>query len=77
MSHEPLDTTARPAGNDRVGRHQDLFCIHSYAGEQGPPCGWRGSTREASRDATDGTRRCPRCGRTTLIELSDTDTHSL
>lgn len=52
------------------GRVRERFCIHSYAGESGPPCGWRGPESLAPRDAT-GTLHCPRCGRATLLLIPD------
>jgi hypothetical protein len=48
---------------------RELFCIHSYAGEAGPPCGWRGSVVEARSDDAGGAPRCPRCGRVTLLRI--------
>jgi hypothetical protein len=47
----------------------EMFCIHSYAGSSGPPCGWRGKLSAVTRDPRTGERRCPRCGRTTLLEI--------
>lgn len=52
----------------------ELFCIHSYAGESGPPCGWRGRAHEAVHDTKGGALRCPRCGRSTLLEIPPTET---
>ncbi len=47
----------------------ELFCIHSYAGDAGSPCGWRGKSAAARLDR-DGRRRvCPRCGRPTLLPI--------
>jgi len=46
----------------------ELFCIHSYAGESGPPCGWRGAVAAITRH-TAGKPLCPRCGRATLFVI--------
>lgn len=49
---------------------RELFCIHSYAGEKGPPCGWRGFESDVRRDSA-GHAHCPRCGRATLLEIPE------
>lgn len=59
----------QPASHGAPRAARELFCIHSYAGELGPPCGWRGLADELARDRLTGERRCPRCGRTTLMEI--------
>lgn len=65
--HENL----RPPGADRRPWSQsEVFCIHSYAGESGPPCGWHGKVSDAPRDHATGARLCPRCGRATLMAIT-------
>lgn len=69
MSHESTGENT-PAADRAAGRPEfELFCIHSYAGESGPPCGWRGAAGEITGRTASGERRCPRCGRATLMEL--------
>lgn len=67
----PEDTPTGGDGPDGLPAWSacEVFCIHSYAGEAGPACGWRGRLREAALDAKLGKRRCPRCGRATLMPL--------
>lgn len=62
------DSKPEPAGSASPAEY-DVFCIHSYAGESGPPCGWRGRRASLVRDFPGATRRCPRCGRTTLLDI--------
>jgi hypothetical protein len=45
----------------------EVFCIHSYAGEAGSPCGWRGKLAETVPHCR--IRVCPRCGRSTLLPI--------
>lgn len=47
----------------------EVFCIQSYAGEAGTPCGWRGRWHDARKVTSDGKPRCPRCGGPTLLGL--------
>jgi len=47
----------------------EYFCIHSYAGEAGPSCGWRGFLSEAQVRNAKNTPRCPRCARATLMAI--------
>jgi len=60
----------RPAGAVPVRPVHEVFCIHSYAGELGPPCGWYGPASEIVRYDAAGARRCPRCGRATLMDIA-------
>lgn len=69
MSHDASEAGTRSVNDGPVPPPAELFCIHSYAGEAGQPCGWRGVSLEVRRSAITGTRRCPRCGRTTLLEI--------
>jgi hypothetical protein len=72
-NNDSKDGGPRPAGGGVPRTRGEVFCIHSYAGEAGPPCGWRGRWDEILRDAVTGVRRCPRCGRVTLIDLPARD----
>jgi hypothetical protein len=47
----------------------DAFCIHSYSGESGRPCGWRGLLHEARLDEERRLRVCPRCGRPAVMPI--------
>jgi len=47
----------------------EVFCIHSYAGEVGPPCGWRGKLTEIQKRTERGILVCPCCGRATLLPI--------
>jgi hypothetical protein len=67
--HLRMNQNSRPKDHPAPPRREEMFCIHSYAGEMGPPCGWRGPVVEATHCVTTGTRRCPRCGRATLLEI--------
>jgi len=68
MTHDSREEIPARA-NAAAARHNDeLFCIHSYAGEAGPPCGWRGRFAEVRREK-ETPLRCPRCGRATLLEI--------
>ena len=58
-----------PGGRESASPGDELFCIHSYAGEAGPPCGWRGRRMEATRNGKVAALRGPRCGRATLMEI--------
>lgn len=68
MSHDPK-MNPKPANGGPAWSELELFCIHSYAGESGPPCGWRGKAADVVRFTPTGERRCPRCGRPTLMEI--------
>lgn len=68
MSHDSEKRDPMPA-NAAARPPAEFFCIHSYAGESGPPCGWRGSAAATQRDPKAAPRRCPRCGRATLLEI--------
>ncbi|HVU23588.1 MAG TPA: hypothetical protein VHE13_05630 [Opitutus sp.] len=68
MSH---DFPAQPAASRPLPPappSPELFCIHSYAGESGPRCGWRGLAGDV-KFSLAGEPRCPRCGRATLMQL--------
>jgi len=54
--------TSRPAWPEC-----EAFCIHSYSGEAGQPCGWRGRLHEARLDEARRARICPRCGRPSVL----------
>lgn len=69
MSNDFSAAGDRPAHRGPARPHSEFFCIHSYAGESGPPCGWRGSAMATLPADAAGARRCPRCGRTTLLEI--------
>lgn len=56
-------------GRESAPPGAELFCIHSYAGEAGPPCGWRGRRVEAASHGKNQSLRCPRCGRATLMDI--------
>ena len=47
----------------------DFFCIHDYAGSGRPPCGWRGGSHDARRDAVSMNVLCPWCGCATLLRI--------
>jgi hypothetical protein len=68
MNHDSNAGGPRPA-NGAVRPGREMFCIHSYAGEAGPPCGWRGPLAETTIDKLTSHRHCPRCGRATLMEI--------
>lgn len=70
MIHDPRSEMPRPPEPARPHGDDEWFCIHSYAGEAGPPCGWRGRTAEIACDPAGGVPRCPRCGRATLMEIA-------
>jgi hypothetical protein len=72
MSHDPKKPDSQPAKTAPTQMSAEFFCIHSYAGESGPPCGWRGTAAETQRDPKTTTRRCPRCDRATLLEIPRT-----
>jgi hypothetical protein len=63
------ESDPRPAPAKQPWAQSEVFCIHSYAGESGPPCGWHGLISETCSDEATGWRRCPRCGRTTLMRI--------
>ena len=63
------EKNARATASKRPWAQSELFCVHSYAGESGPPCGWLGLSSETARDPATGMRRCPRCGRATLMDI--------
>lgn len=73
MSNESAPKPRPRRATSAAQRPVELFCIHSYAGEAGPPCGWRGSADELANGKTNSVRRCPRCGRATLLEIADGD----
>jgi hypothetical protein len=74
MNHDFREEFPRPYQAAAGRRSANYFCIHSYAGEAGPPCGWRGRITVISSGEGDGVRRCPRCGRSTLMEIPVTET---
>jgi hypothetical protein len=47
----------------------EVFCIQSYAGNAGSPCGWRGRIADAARDDTGTKLLCPRCRCATLLRI--------
>ena len=56
-------------GEAERSRAIEVFCIHSYAGESGPPCGWRGRLAELCGCGSERELLCPRCGRATLMVI--------
>ncbi len=76
-----MNTNPHNAGGDKKSGFNPLapwgecevFCIHSYAGEEGTPCGWRGKVRDARGEEKCGQRTCPKCGRPTLMPIAVPD----
>ena len=61
--NQPLDRSLPPWADC------EIFCVHSYAGEDGPPCGWRGRLAEVREPVAGGGRVCPWCGATSLLRI--------
>ncbi|MBX3745247.1 MAG: hypothetical protein KF833_08035 [Verrucomicrobiae bacterium] len=71
---EPHHPPPHP-GPERDWPDCDVFCITGYAGTE-TPCGWRGRFHETEWDDASGTRRCPRCHRTSLLGVDPLDAES-
>ena len=69
MINDSNEAAARRPGAAPSRPPYEVFCIHSYAGELGPRCGWQGRASDALRIEANGPRRCPRCGRATLMDI--------
>jgi hypothetical protein len=69
MSNDSREDDPQRANTQPTWSDDEMFCIYSYAGQSGPPCGWRGPSSEALRVFPAGIQRCPRCGRATLLEI--------
>jgi hypothetical protein len=69
MSNDSQDDDRPPKDRKPAAAIVEMFCIHSYAGQWGPPCGWRGSSEDVFRSSARSVNRCPRCGRATLLEI--------
>jgi hypothetical protein len=48
----------------------DAFCIHSYSGAGGRPCGWRGKLANTRPSASIRAHHCPDCGRASVLPLA-------